>query len=522
MIDITIKNYRCFPRSHPARITLRPGLTAFVGVNNSGKSSLLRFFYELRSLFEVFGTSSLLGALQGARQGFGGFRGVVDGTECFPRANGADSEISFAFDTAVSGEIQPVVLTLFLHREGVSWTAKIEAGGSQIACAGAGIVAPGVLNAGSVIVDLAPLFATVQQLVNSCYLPAFRNAINTGTKPDYYDISVGQSFVQAFREWKTGNSIARNEATGRLIRDIQELFAFDQFDINPSPDDTTLQLFINNRSFRLHELGSGLAQFILVFGNVAVKEPAFILIDEPELSLHPSLQLKFLSSLAHYASVGVLFATHSYGLSRSSADQIYMLRKIKEDESVVSRVEDTSDLPHVLQDLTYSGFRDLGFEKILLVEGPTDLPVFRHFLRLLRKDHKIVLFPLGGDGMINGKRINELDELKRVSSNIAAVIDSERPSANAALATNRAEFYAACRNANVPCHVLERRAVENYFPEAAIKRIKGPKYRALGPFERFSDVPLEWSKDRDNCNVALEMSIDDLGVTDLREFLLSL
>jgi AAA15 family ATPase/GTPase len=39
-IDITIKNYRCFADSQPARIQLKNGFTALVGANNAGKSTL--------------------------------------------------------------------------------------------------------------------------------------------------------------------------------------------------------------------------------------------------------------------------------------------------------------------------------------------------------------------------------------------------------------------------------------------------------------------------------------------------
>jgi hypothetical protein len=31
-IEITLKNYRCFPDTNPAKITLRDGFTSFVGV----------------------------------------------------------------------------------------------------------------------------------------------------------------------------------------------------------------------------------------------------------------------------------------------------------------------------------------------------------------------------------------------------------------------------------------------------------------------------------------------------------
>jgi recombinational DNA repair ATPase RecF len=53
--DLTIKNYRCFEMQHPVRLDMRPGIMSFVGTNNSGKSTLLRFFYEMRPLFANLG-----------------------------------------------------------------------------------------------------------------------------------------------------------------------------------------------------------------------------------------------------------------------------------------------------------------------------------------------------------------------------------------------------------------------------------------------------------------------------------
>src|SRR6266480_2574104 len=50
-IRLEIKNYRCFPKSRPARFRLRPGITSLIGPNNAGKSTLLKFFYEFRDMF---------------------------------------------------------------------------------------------------------------------------------------------------------------------------------------------------------------------------------------------------------------------------------------------------------------------------------------------------------------------------------------------------------------------------------------------------------------------------------------
>jgi AAA ATPase domain len=49
-VEVTVSNYRCFS-DKPVRFALKKGLQAFVGVNNSGKSCLLRLFYELRNVF---------------------------------------------------------------------------------------------------------------------------------------------------------------------------------------------------------------------------------------------------------------------------------------------------------------------------------------------------------------------------------------------------------------------------------------------------------------------------------------
>ena len=56
-IDLTIKNYRCFADLSPARITIQPGFTGFLGANNSGKSTILKFFYEFRALFRLLSSS---------------------------------------------------------------------------------------------------------------------------------------------------------------------------------------------------------------------------------------------------------------------------------------------------------------------------------------------------------------------------------------------------------------------------------------------------------------------------------
>ena len=49
---LTLRNYRCFNWDNPAILEFGDGFTAYVGANNSGKSTALRSVYELRNIFQ--------------------------------------------------------------------------------------------------------------------------------------------------------------------------------------------------------------------------------------------------------------------------------------------------------------------------------------------------------------------------------------------------------------------------------------------------------------------------------------
>lgn len=274
-------------------------------------------------------------------------------------------------------------------------------------------------------------------------------------------------------------------------------------------------------SYRLDQFGSGLTQFFLVLTQAAMRTPSFILIDEPELNLHASLQLDFLTTLTSYATEGILFATHSMGLARASTNQIYSFRRNADGQSEVHEYDAMPRLSEFLGELGFAGYKELGFDKILLVEGATDVKTFHQFLRLYGKDHQIVLLPLGGNQLISRVSEIELLEIKRISDNISAVIDSELASPHVALEPARVSFLQVCKKVGIGCHVLDCRATENYFTDQAIKKVMGSKYSALEPYERLSDASHGWAK-ADNWRIAREMSREELDTTDLGVFLQSL
>jgi energy-coupling factor transporter ATP-binding protein EcfA2 len=329
---------------------------------------------------------------------------------------------------------------------------------------------------------------------------------------------IGQAFIANWRSSKTGPTKKLHEAILKLTEDIRRIFNFRQLEINAMDNNQTMQLFVDGKSYFLPELGSGLSHFIMVLVTAAFQRPSYILIDEPEMGLHPSLQLDFLTTLGSYATEGVIFSTHNMGLAKGAAERVYSVRRKEDGTSQFRQLEATSRLAEFLGELSFSGYQELGFDKILLVEGATDVRTFQQFLRKYGLDHKVVLVPLGGNQLINGSRELELEEIKRISQNLFAVIDSERSSLGEDLKKDRSAFAESCRKLKIKCLVLERRAIENYLTERAIKLVKGSTFRALGPYELLRDALPSWSKE-ENWRIATQMSKDELESTELGGFL---
>jgi hypothetical protein len=355
------------------------------------------------------------------------------------------------------------------------------------------------------------MLRALSDLVNSMYIGAFRNAINAGGS-DYYSIEIGQGFIKRFGDWLHGSRVAARESALELVKLIQNMFGYAELSISANPQATSLVFTINGRSFLLSELGSGIAQFVMVLANVVIKRPKYVFIDEPELNLHPSLQRDFLIALGIYTDK-VVFATHSLGLAMSDAGKVYSIIKVAQGNSEVHEYGQTPRLSEFIGQLSYAGYKELGFDSILLVEGPTEVKVFQHFLHLFCKAHKVVIVQLGGSNLINGKRKEELAEVLKICTKVAAIVDSDRTVRGGESKQSIVDFEAVCRGLDIRCLILDRFATENYLTDAAVKKELGDSKTALPPYAKI-DKAVHWDKDI-NWKIARHMTRSDLEATDL-------
>jgi energy-coupling factor transporter ATP-binding protein EcfA2 len=527
---LTIKNYRGFADATPAKIEISGGLTALLGPNNAGKSSLKLFFYEMRPLFQqlllgVGHSPSLFTLMDGQSFSFG-CPGTSDAAEIFNNVTNRDISIEIEVVDPTKHPIANHTINKLVatceRATPQQWKARVYSlqSPSSPVFSDNGYVAQsdGLIadRHGTVFYDFGELREIIQVFFEARYFGAFRNALNQGSG-SYYDFMIGTAFIDLWNNWKTSGVRSHSRAIEKITEDIRSLFEFERLEINASVSLKTLLVTINGHQYRLAEMGSGISQFIMALGNAATAAPSLILIDEPETNLHPALQVDFLLTLAQYAKVGCIFSTHSVGLARSVAHPIFTVQRGAQGP-IVRPFEATPSYTQFLGELSFSSFKEMGCDRILLVEGVNDVKAIQQLLRLFGKEHTTVILPLGGDQLVTGAREYELNELRRLSGNIFAVVDSERPGEGAGAAERRMAFGEVCKKVGFDLCLTERRAIENYFSDYAVKAAFGPSFEQLQPYERLDDHPNGWSKS-DNWRIARHVRKADLLLSDVGAFL---
>lgn len=484
--------------------SLESGKTiALVGRNNAGKSALMRFFYEFKNVFANFrdgswsssgSSNTLTSNAQDAM--FNDRYGVADPLDLYPNRDASKpiqfslsaQDISCSFELSQSNAQSGHLLTKRSNFElgPHSWVAQV-----------------------------------LDDLKNTLYFGAHRNLVNEGAGGGgYFDLSIGTAFTNHWDYLKNGVDSRNASSALHAERLIADLLGWPSLSINASADKK--QIFLTRDGayrFGIAELGAGISELVICIVTAAIRKPSWIFIDEPESHLHPSLQVKFVEALTALASCGVVFTTHSIGLARTCADSIFVIQQDAQGRSSMRLFESISNFSQLMGELSFSQLHELGFNKLLLCEGVTEVKTLRQILRHWKLDASVMLIPLGGTSLIDAKRQDELHEFSRFGVEVFVIVDSEREQADVSR-PEREKFITLCKGLFGSKNAIQTkfRATENYFTAEAInKAMRSEKYKPLEPFQNSKQSDLFWGKNL-NWRIAAEMTKADWQKTDLAEF----
>ena len=303
------------------------------------------------------------------------------------------------------------------------------------------------------------------------------------------------------------------------IYEIFENITNSKFNVVPNTENQ-IELFYKDEADWINAAacGLGLTEVLIIVTALNVSDNKVVLIEEPENHLHADFQKRLLFYLTTIKSKQFFISTHSsVFLNTDIIDKIFYCQNNGE----ISITDQTSK-SEIINSLGYSITENLVADIIILLEGPTDIPVVKEMLKWvdIGSHHNIKYWPLGGDIM------SSLDlSVFAERNNIFALIDSDPGSR-----TQRTRFKKNCKANQIYCRKLKRYSIENYFNLEVLREIFPEqipaKVKELSPLESV-DKQIGFKKKEKtikakNYQIVKEMGIEDIKGTDLEDFLLDI
>ncbi|QSE77691.1 AAA family ATPase [Rhodococcus koreensis] len=292
-----------------------------------------------------------------------------------------------------------------------------------------------------------------------------------------------------------------------INRFVQTVLGDPEASLNIPHDRSTIQVATPQRVLPLTSLGSGVEQVIVLAAAATATTKSLVCVEEPETNLHPLLQKKLVRYRVEETNNQYVIATHSSHLLDDSRATAYHVR-LTTGGTVARLARRPHELIQICNDLGYRPSDLLQANCVVWVEGPSDRIYVRRWIELIDPslaegiEYSIMFY--GGKLLSHlGTSEEALDEfisLRRLNRASAVVIDSDKTSADAPINTTKQRIQAEFE-ADDPAPgfawVTDCYTVENYLApvvlkDAVDKQHPGTSYTSVGRWKN----PLPSSKDK--------------------------
>lgn len=219
------------------------------------------------------------------------------------------------------------------------------------------------------------------------------------------------------------------------------------------------------RKFELASISSGSKELLTLLTQiVSARDDELLLIEEPELHLHPGAQnevWELIEEVACNDGPRVILSTHSNVFVDQTS--LACLFVTKRDESTELERVLPEEFDSELADLGYEQSSLIQSEKVLFVEDRSDGKILKHFAEAAGYsfgDHRITTKPMDGDGISERNEI-EVEIVRRLNIPFLVVLDSDGADPEQKAATKASEL-------ELPpdqVFVWPKRSIESYLIE---------------------------------------------------------
>ena len=239
-------------------------------------------------------------------------------------------------------------------------------------------------------------------------------------------------------------------------------------------DEILIKIGDDDDWFSLDKLSDGLFYLLRILLQLSsCHEGDIIIIDEPELHLHPGASKSLREILFNEKSkIQIITVTHSViFLDPSFVDIIILNQNIG--GIIQPQIIDSENVDLALAEIGTSGLDALLYDVIIWVEGPSDKIYFEKWLDLMLKDldipfhSQIGILPYGGSNLLH---LN-VEEIKSINRKSVFIIDSDKKSVNDTIKPGIINFKSQCDKYEIYCWITKKKEIENYIPNKILEKV---------------------------------------------------
>lgn len=290
----------------------------------------------------------------------------------------------------------------------------------------------------------------------------------------------------------------------RLRRFIGEVINRPNVDIQIPHDRKTINVRTDKSVVPVEALGSGIHELFMLASRIVLNARRTILLEEPEVHMHPELQKKFMSFIARETESQFFITTHSAHIIDTEAAAVFGVRSTEGVATVaplmtgLSRRRMCSELGYRPSDLLQSN-------SIVWVEGPSDRIYLKHWLKAVAPDlregiHFSIMF-YGGRLLSHlsaeDAEVDDFVGLLPINRHPAVVMDSDRGAESQAIGETKQRVLRQLEEVGGYGWLSAGREVENYIPAVlrleAVRRAHPVAEKLAGGRNRFAK-PLDYQK----------------------------
>jgi hypothetical protein len=244
----------------------------------------------------------------------------------------------------------------------------------------------------------------------------------------------------------------------------------DQISIDIPNNNKTINVRSSHSYVPIEALGSGIHEAFLLAAAVVLRKDETILLEEPEVHLHPALQKKLMHFLLKRDQGQIFITTHSASIIDVEGVNVFHVSseagqaKIHPIITEQQRHRSCSELGYRASELVQANF-------IVWVEGPSDRVYLNAWLSqtapdLIEGQHYSIMF-YGGKLLshlsMQHEAVEEFVRLLPICRQAAILIDSDRSKVREKLRETKQRIISEVQNNGGFCWVTCGREIENYY-----------------------------------------------------------